>query len=337
MLADLVIEHDVPGLVGGAIRGDQLIALGGVGRRKVLSPEAVTAHDRFHLGSCTKAMTATLFALSPDSGLTWDTTLAEAFPDLATMHADYASVTLEQLLTHWGGTWSSAADHTTVWNTLVANQGSITDLRAWFVEQVLSEAPEVPPGTEHMYSNSGYMIVGAALERALGQSWEQLIDQRLFTPLAMDSCGFGPPGSEDTVEEPWGHVDQTMRTALFVDNPPALGPAGRVHCAMADWGKFIAAHLLGARGEETILPAATFERMHTPWPGGTYAHGWLRVSRSWGGGDVLTHSGSTLWFAVVWIAPEVNMAFFSATNIAGEGGMLATDAAVSQMIAAYLP
>ena len=102
-----VFQEDwkMPGLVAAIVRGDRLVGIAAEGVRKVGDPAPIRVTDRFHLGSCTKAMTATLLGSVVDSGqLSWDSTLAAVFPNEANaMHADYRGVTLDQLLGHRGG------------------------------------------------------------------------------------------------------------------------------------------------------------------------------------------------------------------------------------------
>src|SRR5437016_6603372 len=99
------LRGTAPGMVAAVIRGDQIILLGAAGTRARNRPEKVTIDDKFHLGSCTKAMTATMCATLVEEGkLKWDSTLAEIFPEeAAKMRADYKTVTLTQLLTHHAG------------------------------------------------------------------------------------------------------------------------------------------------------------------------------------------------------------------------------------------
>ena len=62
--------------------------------------EAVTVNDKFHIGSVTKSMTATVAAMLIERGkISWTTTIGDSFPDLGDqLHPDYRPVTLEQLL-----------------------------------------------------------------------------------------------------------------------------------------------------------------------------------------------------------------------------------------------
>lgn len=68
------------GMGAAVLRGERIIAQGIAGVRKRGSAERITLDDRFHLGSCTKAMTATLVAMLVEEGrLNWTTTLGELF------------------------------------------------------------------------------------------------------------------------------------------------------------------------------------------------------------------------------------------------------------------
>ena len=72
-------KHELPALAAAVITDGRLSALGATGVRKAGTNVSVTRSDAFHIGSCTKAMTATLLAILIDQGrLRWETTLAEA-------------------------------------------------------------------------------------------------------------------------------------------------------------------------------------------------------------------------------------------------------------------
>ncbi len=134
------------------------------------------------------------------------------------------------------------------------------------------------------------------------------MQERLFTPLEMDRCGFGAPPAGSAV----GH-DSTGTPRHGLDNPPTLGPAGTVHCDLQSWSKFVSANIAGPNGESAFLPATLWNELHDPQDG--YALGWGVSNQSWTDGVVLSHSGSnTLWYAVVWVAPEIDRAFVAVTN-----------------------
>src|SRR5690242_20277101 len=85
--------------------GERIIAQGAAGVRKRGTAERITLDDQFHLGSCTKAMTATLVAMLVEEGkLNWTTTLGELFADtVKPMDPASEKVTLRQVLAHRAG------------------------------------------------------------------------------------------------------------------------------------------------------------------------------------------------------------------------------------------
>ena len=98
-------KHDLPALAVVVVKDGQICDRVAVGIRKWGDPTPVTTNDIFHIGSCTKSMTATLAAILIDEGkLRWDTTIAGVFPELkGRMDKQYETVTVEQLLHHCGG------------------------------------------------------------------------------------------------------------------------------------------------------------------------------------------------------------------------------------------
>ncbi|NWP75031.1 beta-lactamase family protein, partial [Escherichia coli] len=46
------------------------------------------------------------------------------------------------------------------------------------------------PGTEQRYSNSGYMLLGAVIEKVTGQSWDEAMRTRLFVPLGLADTAY---------------------------------------------------------------------------------------------------------------------------------------------------
>jgi D-alanyl-D-alanine carboxypeptidase len=303
-LEDVRAAEKLPALGAAVWRSGKLIAQGMTGVRKAGDPARATLDDHWHLGSDTKAMTATLVGLYVDRGvLHWDDTLAGLFPQVP-VDPSYAGVTIDQLLAHRGG---APADPGAANAALVGNDPVAA--RQLFVSSVLKLPVAQAVGT-FAYSNAGYVILGTILERAAHKPWEKLIVDDLFTPLGMTGCGFGPPRGA----QPWGHragiaIDPTSAGA---DNPPAIGPAGTVHCSLADWGKFLTLH---AARRQTLLATSTFEHLHT---GDEYMAGWALQSPG-PGFTVLAHDGSnTLWYAIAIVVPPLELAFAVVTNQADE-------------------
>ena len=331
VLAPVRDTHHLPGLIGAILSGDRISAIGAVGIRKIGSAQPIRATDQVHLGSCTKAMTATMIGMLIDEGkLTWGSTIGEVFTDVAPqLHGDFRKVTLSQLLTHRAGLpangpWWRLAGRTT------------TEKRHSLLTLIMKDSPQSRPGSTYAYSNVGYAIAGLMAEQVSGESWENLMRRRLFEPLEMSSAGFGSPGRAGTVDQPWGHhASGGQSRPTQQDNAPELGPAGTVHCTIPDWAKFGALHLAGARGKAKLLKASTFKTLQTPPSGSEYACGWIVVERTWANGRALNHNGSnTAWYVSIWLAPARNFGILVATNQGGKEAETASDEAAVELIRA---
>jgi len=337
-LEDLRKKHDLPALAVVVVKDGQIRDRAAVGVRKLGDSTPASTNDVFHIGSCTKSMTATLAGMFVEEGkLRWNTTIGEVFPEWKSkMAREYETVTVEQLLTHRGGVPNQPP--AAAWREAWQQKGTVVEQRKAFIYAVFREPPEAPPGTQFIYSNQGYAIVGAMLEKLSGETWERLIEERLFEPLGMKSAGFGAPGTTGKVDQPWGHTRKgNTITPVQADNPPAISPAGRVHCSLDDLARYVMIHLKGERDGGLLRPE-TFRKLHTPPPNADYACGWGVRKRPWAGGRALTHNGSnTMWFVIMWLAPERDFAVIAGTNIAGQDAESGCDEVAGAMIRKWLP
>lgn len=332
-------KHKLPGLAAAVVLDGKVVATNAVGVRKYGDPTRVTARDKFHIGSVTKSMTATVAAMLVEKRkISWTTTIGESFPEWANqMHADYRSATLEQLLANRGGV--PGKPPTELWAKAWRATGTPAEQRLAFIKGILQREPEAQPGTKNIYSNQGYTIAGVMLEKASGKTWEELMRSMLFEPLGMTSAGFGAPASPGQVDQPWGHTRGTGIKAVppgpGADNPLAISPAGAVHCSLGDLAKYAAFHMAAERGESKLLKAETARKLHQS-AGDDYALGWVVLKRKWAGDRALMHNGSnTMFYVVVWMAPEKNCAMIVATNIGVDGAAAGCDEAAGKLINEY--
>jgi CubicO group peptidase (beta-lactamase class C family) len=343
-----IAKGNIPGMAAVVLRGDRIVAQGVAGVRKRGAPEPIEIGDEFEIGSCAKAMTATLVAiLVEERKLRWDTSLAEVFggsPER--VDPGWSQVTMLRLLQHRSGV---TKDHYARFiSSILFAGGDVTRERRRFAAKELAHPPDAAPGARFVYSNTNYVLIAAALEKITGQSWENLIRDRLFKPIGMATAGFGPPGTPGRVDQPWGHGGRRLFSLIplsgggdtpfdpgspSADYPMAAAPAGLVHVSMADWAKFVLLHLRGDPAnphcEPELLDRESFAVLHRPDPGGgrseglvNYSAGWAGGTRPWAKGSrpgdtgvVLWHPGDNgRWNCVVWIAPEIDFAVLIACN-----------------------
>ncbi len=293
---------------------------------------ACTLEDRFHIGSCGKAMTATLAAVLVEEGrLSWTDTVGRIFRGaIQDIHPAWEKITLPQLLAHCAGL-RCMADRA-LRARVVSSQESLPQQRLEIARHTLGRPPDRPPRTKFSllsYSNLGYVVAAAALEHITGRAWEELMRERLFQPLGITTGGFGQPGTGGKTDQPWGHAMITGRPFdpenTAADWPGFYRPAGLIHMTVADWAKFVGIHLRGdpanPHRQATLLKPETFAELHSNATAGTYSAGWFTTA-SWvvGGragdmGRCLWHAGSDgKWISGVLVAPEIDFAVLIACN-----------------------
>ncbi|WP_420348320.1 serine hydrolase domain-containing protein [Pelagibius sp.] len=335
-------QHDLVALAGLVLKDGEVREMAAVGLRRKGHPVAVTVDDLWHLGSVTKAMTATMIARLVERGvLDWTTTLSDLLPaHTESVHSGYRSVTLEDLLTHQAGLPANFSFFSNFERPPV--DGELPDKRLQAVLKILAQTPVHPPRSGHLYSNVGYTLAGVVAEQATGVSWEELMQREVFTPLGITSAGFGAPGRAGSIDQPWGHqtilglTKRAVAPGPNADNSAILGPAGTLHMSLRDWARFAQAHLALPGEEEPLLRSATFQRLHRP-QAEDYAYGWVAGDAGELGarGPLLWHNGSnTMWYALMLILPQHRMSILFASNDGDAKAAEAAMQAAAQAVAA---
>ena len=344
-LEETLQELQAPGLRVMVVRDGRVRLDEARGIRLAGTESSLSTSDRFHLGSNTKAMTALMVAgLIEDGIMDWSTTLSELFPKTEMLPL-YAGVTVHDLIRHEGGfPGYLARSNRKLWNALWdGRDDDPVQTRATLTRQLLVTEPAAKQG-DYLYSNSGYIVLASALEERLGKAWESLIAERVFTPLNMDGCGVGAPAQDETLPptQPWGHRMLTsgelkpMKPGPMADNPPAIAPAGGVHCDFQSWLTFLTMYL-NPSGETSLIKPATLQTLLAPSEGGRYGGGWRRVYREWGDGLVLYHAGTNKrFYSVAWLAPDKRSAVMVGTNLYYSGIESKVDRLVGQLITFYI-
>lgn len=357
-LTPYLARYQLPALAAAVVRDGRIIAAGAVGTRRAGTQTPVTRDDRFHLGSDTKAMTALLAAMLVEEGrLRWDTTVGEVFPELvARMAPGRREVTLTQLLSHTSGEGADTPATIAAVEQAGTQAGNLDALRAWLVGEWVAQPLAGAPGTTFTYANMNYVLAGAMIERRSGRTWDELIVERIFTPLALASAGLGAQSSLGRVDAPLGHalVDGTPVAFLAGpdgDNPPVIGPAGIAHMSVLDFARWAAWNAGGGRRAPALVRPETLATLHTPVvrmpprpdaapgtpSGGAYALGWGQVEVEWAAVPLLYHGGSNgKNLAHIWVEPGRDTAMVVMTNVASAQADAAFLALAADLYRTYL-
>lgn len=336
-LQRLRAKHDLPALAAAVTDRGAIVAAGAVGFRVRGRDIRVAIDDRFHLGSCTKAMTATLAGMAVDEDkLQWETTIGDMLGgDVPGLNSALATVSLEQLLSHSGGVPGDTEEIVKLYFNPEAFELSLPAQRLRVLSGWKTHAPESQPGSTFRYANLGYVIAGAMIEKAFGISWEELITARLFEPLGLQSAGLGAQAATGRYDAPVGHKPSDggavtpMPWGPAADVPPVMGPAGVAHMSVLDFAAWAGWNAGRGRRGPALLKLETLTRIHRPHisigrspdarPGaleeGDYALGWGVVKFDWSREPVLTHTGSNgLNVAKVIVDAERDLGVVVVTN-----------------------
>jgi CubicO group peptidase (beta-lactamase class C family) len=328
-LDDLVeyvrVANGLPAMGAIVVLRGQIAESAANGRRSADRNRPVTTEDQWHLGSITKSMTSTMAGiLVEQSVLTWETRPLDVWPELSTtINEAYRDVTVADLLSHQS---RLPVDVTAIPSFgLVQDDapGSVTAKRYIWASELLTLPPQVSAGS-FLYTNAGYIVVGAMMESLTGTAWENLMTGNVFGPLGMTDTGYGAPGTPGQVDEPWGHWFRNggftpVSPGPGADNPATIGPAGTVHGTLGDLAKYMLAHIEGERGIPGLLTADTFRFLHSPFGGYPYGMGWnVDDTEADEIGNTLQHGGSNdRWFARFALAPGLEVGLLIVTNAGG--------------------
>ena len=238
-------------------RGDEVLLQRAWGLADRAAGTPVTLDTRFRLGSMNKMFTAVAVLQLVEAGrLSLEGSVGQSLPGYP--NADVAKVTIRQLLTHAGGTGD-------IFGPAFDQHRLSLKTHDDYVRLYGTRGPTHPPGQAHEYSNYGYVLLGAIIERASGLAYEDYVARHVFAPAGMHDTGALP----EDVDVPGRARAYTRKDGAWVDAADTLPyrgtAAGGGYSTAADLLKFARALRAGILLSPASLAEAT--RRQTPWYG----------------------------------------------------------------------
>lgn len=212
-----------------------------------------TVDTQFRNGSMSKMFTATAIMQLIEAGrLSLDDTVGKIMPDYRnTVLA--STVTIRHLLTHTGGTGDFFGPE------FMKNR-LILRTHADYVAMFGSRAPGHQPGAEFRYSNFGFVLLGAIVERVSGMSYFDYVRTKLFEPAGMKSTGLLPE-SDVVPNRSAGYMRRKDAWVPNTDTLPWSGTsAGGGYSTVGDFLRFADALQSGK-----LISKALLVQMITPY------------------------------------------------------------------------
>ncbi|HUU89351.1 MAG TPA: serine hydrolase domain-containing protein [Candidatus Glassbacteria bacterium] len=241
---------NVPGISIAVINNFELEWLKCFGIKDVKTKEEVTLDTLFEGGSTAKAITAAVLLQAVEENIIdLDEPVNDKLKGWKIPENEYTketAITLRHLLTHTSGI--NRPD-----SMFGYEQGSEPS-----IEQVLrGEYPakndpvevQFTPGTDHQYSNFGYVIIQKYLEDVFGENFSKIVEDKLFKPLDMTSSQFGYPSNKnrDKAIVPHNEKGEAEESGI---HPSALAMGGLVSTPR-DLGKFIIELIKAYNGQKS--------------------------------------------------------------------------------------
>jgi CubicO group peptidase (beta-lactamase class C family) len=333
-----------PGVAVGVVKDGQVVMAKGYGVRQAGGTDPVNAETVFQIGSNTKAFTAAALAILVDEGkIRWDDKVIDHLPDFR-MSDPYVTreFTIRDLLSHRSGLGEGAGD--------LMFYPATDFSRAEIMHGLRDLKPTSSFRAKYDYDNLLYIVAGQIIPAVAGQTWEDFVQTRILSPLAMTGCA--PDHQRVSQQTNLASPHQIIADkagAIPVEALDVIGPAGAINCNVDGMNSWLRTQLAAGtspkgaqlfspeRGEE-MWSEVTPEPLDPPIAALTgayfksYGLGW-ELSNQFGYRRV-SHTGGvpgmTTWVAMI---PQLHLGVVVLTNL--DNGY-AMEAIGNQILDAYV-
>jgi beta-lactamase class C len=312
------LTEDFVGLAVAVVRGGEIVLVRTYGALETGGSAPVTPDTAFRIASLSKGFAASLAGLAMAEGrIDRATPVAPYAPRLALKGDAHRALTVEHILSHRVGLPPNAYDNLLEAGTPVAD----------ILPRFRTVNPICAIGACYSYQNITFNLIADVLAAAYDRPYEELVRERIFTPLGMRHASFGAadlaangdwarPHVRDPVPGMRG-VFTPWRTVNISDAYYRTPAAGGVNASILDLAEWLKAQM--GRAPE-VLPGGVLASLHAPavrTPAETrrwralgpritdthYGLGWRIYT--YGGHAVLNHSGGVEGYGaqIAWL-PE---------------------------------
>lgn len=320
-LAVPALQRPVPGIIVGVMHRGEIIVEKGYGEAAPGQP--AWSGSVFQIGSITKQMTAAGILRLRDQGkLSLDDDIRVWVPSLDT---EGHIVTLRHLLTHTSGVPEFLTTVQDFWAPITTDE---------IIKRTNDLTWQSPPGQRFSYNNTGFVLLGAVIERASGLGWSEYLRRELFVPLGMTStgvCGEPAPGAVPTG---YLEVRSGVVQAIRPIDMSLAGAAGAMCSTVGDlmrWSDgLVHARVLSAPSVEEMTTRARLS------DGRQLGYGLgIGISTNRWGMREIEHGGSILGFQSVLVHDlDQDLIMVVLVNLTPMNGAPASDL-VNQMISSW--
>lgn len=247
-----------PGLAVAVVRGDKIVFAKGFGYRDVRAKLLVTRNTQFYIASTTKSFTATAAKLLADEGkFDLDAPIRKYFPTLVLKSPLSAEqITVRDLLTHRSGIANEAINFRAAYSGQI-NNDIVLDLLGNYGKSV---------SPDFRYSNIGYVVGAVAMEKAAGETWQQIVERKIIAPMNLKSTSAFASKAKASGDFALPYLAANGDyTELPYKEDGTMHAAGGMVSSAEDLAKWLVVNMNGGEFEgKQIIPAASLEEILAP-------------------------------------------------------------------------
>jgi CubicO group peptidase (beta-lactamase class C family) len=305
---------NVPGCATGVVQRGSLVYSRGFGEAVLLTHVRNSPSTAFYIASLSKQFTAlSVLLLEQDGKLSLDDDVRRWVPEVPNL----GHITLRELLQHTSG---------------LRDYFGLLSINGWRANELLTEreflelggkqrALNFAPGTEFLYSNTGYALLSIVVRRASGKSLRDFAAERIFAPLGMKSTQFRDDHTQPVDREAIGYVPMAGGFAVSIPQLDVVGDGG-VFSTVEDLAKWDANFESGAVGGKDGM--ALLQQTATLPDGRSSGYALGLSVGNFAGARVVSHSGAYGGYRSTYLRfPEEHLSVITLCNVSALSSQLA--------------
>jgi CubicO group peptidase (beta-lactamase class C family) len=259
-MAQVMKDWDAPGIGVGIVVKDKLVFAKGYGYRDYGEKLPYTPNTTQPIASNTKLFTAVAVGMLVEEGkLRWDEPIKQFVPSIRFYNDDLdRSITIRDMLSHRTG----VTRHDFIWY-----KSSFTRQELW--DRLRYLEPSAPIRTKFLYNNLMFTAAGYVIQQLAGETWEQVVQHRIFDPLGMSHSTLdieaNLKGPEPAVPYSERRDSAVLYRQPYYTAEVAIAPAGAINSSVEDLSHWVIALLNRGRFEgKHVIPEAVLRETMTP-------------------------------------------------------------------------
>jgi CubicO group peptidase (beta-lactamase class C family) len=241
-----------PGCALGVVQNGQIAYTRGYGLANLDWGIPLSSSTAFDIGSVSKQFTAAAIALLDlDGVVSIDDDVREWIPELPEYER---TITIRHLLNHTSG----IRDYLTLMNLAGTDFDNVFDEFDGVELITRQRALNFEPGSEYLYSNSGYLLLANIVRRATDKSLRVFLEERIFDPLGMAHTSIWDENTEIVHQRATGYSGESGSWSIDHAWNFQMGGDGQVITTVEDLARWDANFYVPVVGGQGLL-----DRLHT--------------------------------------------------------------------------